>query len=288
MNQICNICPNKCGVDRNLNKLGHCGATNKLKIAKYYLHPYEEPIISGTNGSGTIFFTGCSLKCVFCQNYELSRNTRGKIISTTELVDIFKKLEDLGAHNINLVTASHYTYQIIEALDIYKPKIPIVYNTHSYELISTLKDLDPYIDVYLPDLKFYSPVVSKRYTGKENYFEIASNAINFMMESKKTIVKNNLIKSGVIVRHLVLPLSSNDSIDIVNWFKNNQKNNAFFSLMGQYTPLGNIKNFKELNRKITKAEYDRVLKALCDLDDKQCFIQELSSASENYVPSWDF
>ncbi len=288
MNNLCNICPNKCGVARNESKLGYCSASNEIKIAKYYLHPYEEPIVSGTNGSGTIFFTGCSLKCVFCQNYELSRATRGKAITVSQLVDIFKKLEDKGAHNINLVTASHYTYQIIEALDKYKPKIPIVYNTHSYELLSTLKDLDPYIDVYLPDLKFKSPIVSKRYTGKENYFDIASNAISFMMESKKTVVENNLIKSGVIVRHLVLPLSSNDSIDIVNWFKQNQKNNAYFSLMGQYTPLGDIKNFKELNRKITKTEYDRVLKALYQLNEKQCFIQELSSASKNFVPSWDY
>ena len=288
MNNLCNICPNKCGVDRNQNKVGFCGVNNQIKIAKYYLHPYEEPIVSGINGSGTIFFTGCALKCVFCQNYELSRNTRGKVISTSELVDIFKELEDLGAHNINLVTASHYTYQIIKALDKYKPSIPIVYNTHSYELISTLKDLDPYIDVYLPDLKFFSPIVSKRYTGKENYFEIASTAINFMMESKKTVIENNLIKSGVIVRHLVLPLSSSDSVEIVKWFRKNQKNNAFFSLMGQFTPMGDIKDFKELNRKITKSEYDRVLNALYELDEKQCFIQQLSSASEKFVPKWDF
>ena len=288
MNNLCNICPNKCNVKRSFDNLGYCSATNELKISKYYLHPYEEPIVSGKNGSGTIFFTGCALKCVFCQNYELSRATRGKTISTIELVDIFKELEDLGAHNVNLVTPSHYTYQIIKALEIYKPKIPIVYNTHSYELLSTLKDIDPYIDVYLPDLKFKNPTVSKRYTGKEDYFEIASNAISFMMESKKTIVENNLIKSGVIVRHLVLPLSANDSVDIVNWFKDNQKNNAYFSLMGQYTPLGNIKNFKELNRKITKAEYDRVLNALYSLDEKRCFIQELSSANEIFVPSWDY
>ena len=288
MNNLCNICPNKCGVDRTQNKVGFCGVNNQIKIAKYYLHPYEEPIVSGINGSGTIFFTGCALKCVFCQNYELSRATRGKVISTSELVDIFKELEDLGAHNINLVTASHYTYQIIKALDKYKPKIPIVYNTHSYELLSTLKDLDPYIDVYLPDLKFFSPIVSKRYTGKENYFEIASTAINFMMESKKTVIENNLIKSGVIVRHLVLPLSSSDSVEIVKWFRKNQKNNAFFSLMGQFTPMGDIKDFKELNRKITKSEYDRVLNALYELDEKQCFIQQLSSASEKFVPKWDF
>lgn len=287
MNNLCNICPNNCNVDR-ISKMGRCGASNKINIAKYYLHPFEEPAISGKNGSGTIFFTGCALKCVFCQNYSLSRNTRGKDISINNLADIFKELEDMGAHNVNLVTPSHYAYQIIEALNIYKPNIPIVYNTHGYESLDTIKDIEPYIDVFLPDLKFKSPTISKRYTNKDNYFEIASKAIEFMMESKKTVINNGLIKSGVIVRHLILPLSSNDSIEIINWFKEHKKNGAMFSLMGQYTPLGDIKNFKELSRKITKAEYNRVLNALYTLSENECFIQDLSSANEKYVPNWDF
>mgnify|MGYP003297701810 CR=1 FL=1 len=165
MNNLCNLCPNNCLVDRN-STVGYCKATNQLNIAKYYLHPFEEPIISGKNGSGTIFFTGCSLKCVFCQNYDLSRVNRGKNISITELVDIFKRLEDMGAQNINFITPSHYAYQIGEALSIYKPSIPIVYNTHSYENLQTLKYLNDYIDIYLPDLKFYDSLVSKRYTNK--------------------------------------------------------------------------------------------------------------------------
>ncbi|MBO5926812.1 MAG: radical SAM protein [Clostridia bacterium] len=284
----CYVCPNKCGTLRNDGAFGLCGSTNQIKIAKYYLHPFEEPIISGKNGSGTVFFTGCALKCVFCQNYELSRTLRGKTVSVKELSDIFKELEDLGAHNINLVTPSHYAYQIIEALSIYKPKIPIVYNTHGYELISTLKDLNEYVDVYLPDLKFKNPIVSKRYTGKENYFEIASNAIKFMMENKSTVIENGLIKSGVIVRHLILPLSSNDSVEIVKWFKQNKKGGALFSLMAQYTPLGDISGFKELSRHITKTEYDRVLKELYTLNENECFIQSLSSAEKSYVPKWDF
>jgi putative pyruvate formate lyase activating enzyme len=287
LNKQCLLCPNGCKIDKNQSK-GICGTDNDIKIAKYYLHKFEEPIISGKNGSGTVFFCGCSLKCVFCQNYELSRLTRGKDITINQLADIFKELESMGAHNINLVTPSHYAYQIIDALNIYKPKIPIVYNTHGYESLSTLKDLEPYIDVFLPDLKFKSPTVSKRYTNKSNYFEIASKAVEFMMESKKTVIDNGLIKSGVIVRHLILPLSSNDSIDIINWFKEHKKNGAMFSLMGQYTPLGDIKNFKELSRKITKAEYDRVLNALLSLNENECFIQDLSSASKKYVPTWDF
>ena len=219
MSNYCNICPNKCNALRTESNLGRCRATNDIKIAKYYLHPFEEPIISGKNGSGTIFFTGCALRCVFCQNYELSRNLRGKTVTPLELANIFKELEDKGAHNINLVTPSHYTYQIIKALDIYKPNIPIIYNTHGYELISTLKDIEPYIDVFLPDLKFKSPTISKRYALKEDYFKYASESILFMMNAKKTVIENGLIKSGVIVRHLILPLCFNYSIEIVNLFK---------------------------------------------------------------------
>ncbi len=288
MNNFCNICPNKCNVLRTEKNLGRCGAERDIKIAKYYLHPFEEPIISGSKGSGAIFFTGCPLKCVFCQNYELSRNIRGKTISPKELADIYKRLEDMGAHNINLVTPSHYTDKIIESFEIYKPQIPVVYNTHSYESLETLKTIDKYVDIYLPDLKFYNGEISKRYTGLFNYFEHASKSIEFMMNSKKTVIDNGIMKSGVIVRHLVLPLSSNDSIDIINWFAKNKKNNAYISIMSQYTPFGKIENFPELNRKITKKEYTRVLNALYDSGIENYFLQELSSSDTKFIPTWDF
>lgn len=288
MNNFCNICPNQCNVSRSANHLGRCGAERDIKIAKYYLHPFEEPIISGSKGSGTIFFTGCPLKCVFCQNYELSRNVRGKTISPKELADIYKRLEDMGAHNINLVTPSHYTDKIIESFEIYKPLIPVVYNTHSYESLETLKTIDKYVDIYLPDLKFYNGEISKRYTGLFNYFEHASKSIEFMMNSKKTVIDNGIMKSGVIVRHLVLPLSSNDSIDIINWFAKNKKNGAYISIMSQYTPFGKIENFPELNRKITKKEYTRVLNALYDSGIENYFLQELSSSDTKFIPTWDF
>ena len=168
--QSCKLCPNACGVNRTQGA-GACGANDKIFIAKYSLHFFEEPVISGTNGSGTIFFTGCSLRCCFCQNYELSRVKRGKIITPAELAEIFKELEAKGAHNINLVTPTHYVKQIVEAFKIYRPKIPVVYNTHGYETIENLKLIDPYVDVYLPDLKFFDPLLSKRYTSKSNYFE---------------------------------------------------------------------------------------------------------------------
>ncbi len=288
MNNYCNLCKNNCNCLRTDKNLGFCGAKYDLNISKYYLHEYEEPIVSGVNGSGTVFFTGCSLKCVFCQNYELSRNLRGIDITPNKLAEIFKELEEMGAHNVNLVTPTHYIYGIIEALEIYRPKIPIVYNTHSYENLNALNLIDPYVDVYLADLKFKSPLISKRYTNKEDYFSVASENIKFMMQSKKTVVENGLIKSGVIVRHLILPLCVNDSIEIISWFKQNQKNGAYFSLMSQYTPFGDVQNFKELNRGITKREYQKAILHATTLDENKLFIQELNSSSTKYIPKWDY
>lgn len=287
MENFCNLCPNLCGVDRKFN-IGRCGANADIKIAKYYLHPFEEPIISGEKGSGTIFFTGCSLRCVFCQNYELSRNTRGKVITPLELSNIFKELEEKGATNINLVTPTHYIDKIIEALEIYKPSIPIVYNTHSYETMKGIEKISKYVDVFLPDLKFYSPFISGRYTGIENYFEIASEVIKFMMDLKPYKLENRVLKSGVIIRHLILPQCQKDSVKIVDWYAKNKKNGAIISVMSQYTPFGNIDNFPELKRKITKKEYQTVIDALIKNGIDDCFIQELSSAETSYIPKWDF
>lgn len=283
----CKLCPNFCGIDRTTTK-GACGVTNEISIAKYGLHYYEEPLISGVNGSGTIFFTGCSLKCAFCQNYELSRVTRGKKITATNLADIFKILEDKNAHNINLVTPTHFVYEIVKAFEIYRPKIPVVYNTHSYETIETIKIIDPYVDIYLPDLKFFSPKISERYTGKLDYFERAESVIKFMMDSKKTVIENGLLKQGVIVRHLILPLCQNDSLKILDWFNENQRNGAYLSIMAQFTPLVKQDKLLELNRKITAKEYEKVVSYANELNLQNVFLQELSSASEEYIPSWDF
>jgi len=273
-----------CNTDREIS-VGRC-SVNGLKIAKYYLHPYEEPFISGKNGSGTIFFCGCPLKCVFCQNYEVSRNLTGKDITIKQLADIFKELENIGAENINLVNPSHFVPQIIEALNIYKPKIPIIYNTHSYENIDTLKLIDNYINVYLPDMKFKNEMIAKRYTGKSNYFDYASKAIDFM-SNKPLIIENGMIKSGTVVRHLILPLCTDDSLDILDWFSK-YKDITYFSLMSQYTPFGDIANFPELNRKITKREYNKVLDKLISLSINNCYIQKTSSSDTNYIPKWDF
>lgn len=284
----CNLCPNNCNVNRKNGEIGACGVDSNIKIAKYYLHPFEEPVISCKNGSGTVFFTGCSLKCVYCQNYDLSRNKRGKIITPNNLADIFKELESLGADNINLVTPTHYVDEIVKAFEIYRPNIPIIYNTHAYENIETLEKIDKYINVYLPDIKFYSSKTSLRYTGKENYFEVASKAVSYMMNAKKTVIENGKMTSGVIVRHLILPLNRNDSVEVLKWFKQNAKNNAYFSLMAQYTPYGDYEKYPELSRKITKKEYDYVFNALNELDITNAFIQQRDSASEKFIPVWDF
>lgn len=283
----CNLCPNGCNIDKNVNK-GACGTDNDIRIAKYYLHKFEEPVISGTNGSGTVFFCGCSLKCVFCQNYELSRSLRGKTVTVEELSDIFKQLEKNGAHNVNLVNPTHYSDKIIEALKLYRPKIPIVYNTHGYEKKEIIEKLNDYVDVYLPDIKYFSPAVSKRYTDKENYFKIASEAIEFMVKSKPYVLGDDgLLKSGVLVRHLVLPLGVADSKKIMEWFCK-IKNEAYINVMSQYTPFGDIDKFPELKRRITRREYDGVIDYAMSLGIENMYYQKFESANEKYIPEWDF
>ncbi len=275
-----------CGAARD-KTTGKCGITNEIKIAKYYLHRYEEPIISGKNGAGTVFFCGCSLQCAFCQNYEVSRNERGKTVTVKELAGIFKRLEEDGAATIDLVTPTQYSLQIAEALDIYKPKIPVVYNTHGYERTEVLEIIDKYVDIYLPDLKYFSPSRAKRYCGKENYFDIAIKAIEFMIKHKKTIEENGKLRQGVIVRHLVLPENLDETIKILTALRP-IIGDAYLSLMSQYTPFGNIDGLKELQRKITRREYARAVSTAENLGFEKVFLQEFSSQSEKFIPDWDF
>ena len=280
----CSLCPIACGADRKTNS-GYCGVKG-IRIAKYYLHPFEEPPISYEKGSGCVFFCGCSLKCVFCQNFELSRNTRGKNITVNELADIFKSLEEMGAENINLVNPTHYLSDVEEALSIYRPKIPIVYNTHGYETLESLKRADKFVDIFLPDLKFIDSALSKRYTGREDYAQYALPAIEFMAQKPLKIQEGKML-SGCIVRHLVLPLASYDSVNIVK-FMSTLPESAYFSLMGQYTPFGDIENYKELQRRITKREYNKVLSAVEEYGLKNVFLQDLDSSQNDYIPQWDF
>ena len=282
----CTLCPVECGANR-LTGAGACGVSG-LKIAKYYLHPFEEPCISHENGSGTIFFCGCNLRCAFCQNYEVSRAERGKAITPNELADIFKELEDMGAENISLVTPTHFNAHLVRAFEIYKPKIPVVYNTGSYEKIESLRRIDPYIDIYLPDMKFYSSALSKRYLGKEDYFDIASEAISFMAKKPLQMTGEGKMLSGVIVRHLVMPLCVSDTKSILKWFAREMPQSAYLSLMSQYTPFGKIENFPELSRKITAREYETAVQTAFDLGIKNLFLQDRSSGEKAYIPKWDF
>ena len=288
LTENCTLCPVECGANRT-KTIGACGVDG-LRVAKYYLHPFEEPCISFGKGSGTIFFSGCNLRCAFCQNYEVSRAKRGKAITPQQLADIFKELEDMGADNVSLVTPSHLTPYLVQALEIYKPKIPLVYNTSSYEKVETLKYIDPYVDIYLPDMKFYSPALSKRYLGKENYFEVASEAIAFMANSKPlNMTDEGKMLSGCIVRHLVMPLCTADSKALLKWFNAYLPPSSYLSLMSQYTPFGDIEGMKELSRPITAREYSAVLETALELGlGNRLFAQERKSSSERYIPQWDF
>ena len=283
----CHLCPVQCGTDRQIN-YGVCGTKGDVRIAKYYLHKFEEPVISGERGSGTVFFCGCSLKCAFCQNYEVSRNLRGKDVTIKELANIFRELEDSGAHNINLVNPTHYSDKIIDALNLYRPHIPIVYNTHGYERTEMLKEIVKYVDVYLPDMKYFSPILSKRYSNRSDYFEIASKAIEFLAHEKPYVIgKDGTLKSGVIVRHLVLPQCVSDSKKILDWFSS-IKEKAYINVMSQYTPFGDIESFPELKRKITNREYQTIIDYAISLGIENMFYQERQSADEKYIPSWDY
>ncbi len=280
----CRQCPVMCGAQRG-ERAGACGVKG-LKIAKYGLHFYEEPPISHKNGSGCVFFCGCPLKCVFCQNFELSRNTRGKEITAKELARIFSELEEMGAENINLVNPTHYLGDIAEAVSIYRPRIPIVYNTHGYENIEQLRLADKFVDVWLTDLKFIDPALSARYTARGDYAEFALPAVRFMAE-KPIREEGGKLLSGCIVRHLVLPLAVYDSLEVVR-FVSGFNDGVYFSLMSQYTPMGDISRFPELNRRITRREYGKVTAAVREAGLKRVFLQDYSSARECYIPAWDY
>ncbi len=282
----CKLCPVECGVNR-LESVGACGADG-LRIAKYYLHPFEEPCISFKNGSGTIFFCGCNLRCAFCQNYEVSRAKRGKEITPKQLADIFKELEDMGAENISLVTPSHLIPYLVRAFELYTPQIPVVYNTSSYEKIQTLAQIDPYVNIYLPDMKFYASALAKRYLGKPDYFDVASEAIVFMAQKPLHMREDGKMLSGCIVRHLVMPLCTGDSKTILKWFKNELPSSTYLSLMSQYTPFGEIGDKKELSRPITAREYEAVVDTALELGISNLFMQERDSSSQQYIPNWDF
>ena len=284
---ICDICPRHCKVDREKSK-GFCGMSQTLKLAKADVFLWEEPVISGTNGSGAIFFSGCNLKCCFCQNYEISSNHFGKEISTTRLAEIFKELEQKGVHNINLVSPSHYANQIVEALEIYKPNIPIVWNSNGYDDIETITKIAKYIDIFLVDLKFFDENLSMKYCKAKDYFVVASSAIKLMTTLKpNVVVENGIMKKGVIVRHLVMPNCTNDSIEILKWISQNVKDKCLISLMGQYMPYFKAKDYPEINRRLKPIEYKIVLNKAVEFGLTNGFSQDLESSDESFVPIWN-
>ncbi len=287
----CNLCPHNCKVNRLEGKIGRCKCNAKVKIALASLHYYEEPCISGKNGSGTVFFSNCNLNCKYCQNYEISQLGKGREIEIEELAKIFLAEQEKGANNINLVTPTSYVYHIIEALDIAKKNglnIPIIYNTNGYENIETIKLLKGHIDVYLPDLKYYSNELSKKYSGIDNYFENATKAIKVMYEQVGTPVFNEdgIIQKGVIIRHLVLPNHILNSKHILKWIKENMPSDIYVSVMAQYFPTYRAKEDELINRKLTKKEYKQIEEYLYSLDLENGYIQELGEHEEEYVPKF--
>ena len=283
----CDLCPRNCKIDRNKN-FGFCGMTNAIKIAKADVFMWEEPCISGKNGSGAIFFSGCNLKCCFCQNYEISNGGKGKEITVQRLVEIFKELENKDVHNINLVSPSHYVNQIIDALKIYKPKIPIVWNSNGYEKVKTIKIIKDYIDIFLVDLKFYDESLSEKYCKAKNYFLYASNAIKKMLSCKPQLVFNNgLLQSGVVIRHLVMPNCTNDSIKLLEWLSKVNNAKYLISIMGQYTPCFNSYKYPEIDRPLKPIEYKIVVQKAKQLGLNNGYIQDLSSCNASFIPEWD-
>ena len=287
----CHICPHNCNINRSSGLKGRCKCDDKIKIALVSLHKYEEPCISGTNGSGTIFFSNCNLNCIYCQNYKISQEGKGYYISIEELANIFLKQQENGAHNINLVTPTTYVYQIIEAIKIAKDNglsIPIIYNTNSYENVETIKALNGYIDVYLPDLKYYSNDMSIKYSKVNNYFEYATKAIKEMINQVgiPQFDNNGLITKGVIIRHLVLPSHIQNSKNILKWMKDNLNEDIYISLMTQYFPTYKAMEDNLINRKLNRKEFNEIEKYFYLLDFKNGYIQDLEDNEEKYVPDF--
>ena len=286
---ICNACPRKCNVERNIGEFsrGFCKMPYNAVLARASLHLWEEPVISGERGSGAIFFSGCNLRCVFCQNYEISHENFGKQVSKSEFIDIVKNLENQGAHTINLVNPTHFVPFIKEVFSEYKPSVPVVYNTGGYDDVESIRSLQGLIDVYLPDLKYFDSDVSKKYSNAENYFEKASKAVLEMQRQVgKSVIKDGIMQKGMIIRHLVLPKNTDQSIKILRWIKDNLPIDTYISLMSQYVPYVKTE-YKELNRRIVTAEYQKVIDEFERLGFENGFMQERSSAQTDFIPKFD-
>lgn len=288
----CTLCPRNCGVNRLEGERGFCQAGACIKIARAALHHWEEPCISGHHGSGTVFFSHCNLQCVFCQNVEISQNQKGQEISIARLSEIFFELEGQGAHNINLVTPTHYVPQIIEALKLAKAqglKLPIVYNTSGYEKVETLQLLRKYVDIYLPDMKYYESLPSAKYSKAPDYFKIAKEALHEMVSQvgEAEFDEEGFMQKGVIVRHLMMPGLYQDSKKVITFLYNTYGDTIYLSLMNQYTPLLHVEAYPELNKKISLKRYEKLVQYALDLGLVNGFIQEGDTAKESFIPPFN-
>ena len=282
---ICSICPRRCGANRGDN-IGYCGVGEEIKLSKYMLHLWEEPCIENDKGAGCVFFAGCNLRCVYCQNYEISHNCKGEYITTERLAEIFCELENAGAYCIDLVNPTHYIEKIESALNIYKPSIPVVWNSSGFEGEEILTAAAKFTDIFLMDFKYMSPERAKKYSNAENYPEIAKNALDIIYKTHgECEFIGDKMKRGIIVRHLLLPQGTRDAISVFDFVYNNYPN-VWFSLMAQYIPVYKASQFKEINRKITKREYNKVVDYILATGFENCFIQELSSATDKYIPKF--
>lgn len=290
MSMKCSLCPRGCLADRNITT-GYCGVNNTLRVARAALHFWEEPCISGEEGSGAVFFTGCNLRCVFCQNFQIARAEQGKEITVERLSEIFLELQDQKANNINLVTATHYVPQVVEALQMAKKQglhIPVVYNCGGYESVETLKMLEGLVDIYLPDFKYVDSERAKRYSHAENYPQVAKEALAEMVrqQPKAEFDDRGIMLKGVIVRHLMLPGGIKDSKAVVKYLYETYGNDIYISLMNQYTPLPHVADYPEINRKLKKFEYDRLVDYAISLGVENGFIQEGETAKESFIPAF--
>ena len=288
----CNICPRNCKVNRDV-QAGYCGMTHELKAARAALHFWEEPCFSGTNGSGTVFFSGCPLHCVFCQNQSIANGQAGKYLTVERLAEIFLELQEQGANNINLVTAGHFAPAVAEALKLAKSQgmtLPVLYNSSGYESVEALKSLEGLIDIYLPDFKYWELETAGRYSNAPDYPEVARAAIAEMVRQVgEPVFELELMKKGVLVRHLILPGHISESKKILEYLIQTYGNQIYISIMNQYTPMADIekRGFPELNRRVTDREYDKVIDFCLDLGLEQGFIQEGETAQESFIPAFD-
>lgn len=285
---ICNQCPRKCNVDRT-RTVGYCKSPEEFRLSRAALHFWEEPCISGKNGSGAVFFSGCNLGCLFCQNYEISHENKGMTVSDDGLIKIFENLIEQGANNINLVNPTHYAVQLATLLKKYKPSVPVVYNSSGYESTETLKMLDGLVDIYLPDFKYIRSDKALKYSRAEDYPEVAMRALEemYLQRGKTEFYENGIMKKGMIIRHLILPSNTNSSLKILD-FINEKFPNAYVSLMAQYTPCNDLSAVPELDRKITEREYNKVVDYALNLGMDKIFIQSGESADEKFIPDFDF